>query len=42
MKKKILILENAVHYHNVKVYEKIFKNKFLVTLYLAINEDKSL
>ena len=40
MKKKILILENAVHYHNVKVYEKIFKNKFLVTLYLAINEDK--
>ena len=42
MKKKILLMENANHYHNVKSYYSIFKKKFEVSLYLAVNEDKKL
>lgn len=41
-KKKILIMEDAVHYHNVKSYHSIFNDKFEVSLYLAVNEDKKL
>ena len=40
MKKKIIIMENANHYFNVKTYSEIFKKNFDVTLYLALSEDK--
>lgn len=41
-KKKILIMEDSVHYHNVKSYHSVFKDKFEVSLYLAVDEDKEL
>lgn len=42
VKKKLLIMENSVHYYNVYNYYKTFNKKFNVDFYLAISEDRKI